>query len=77
MTIRITVIYILKHKSEVYHYFKIYEAMATAHFNMRISRFRCDNGREYLSNEMKDHFENEGIQFELTVRCRKNESDHH
>jgi len=63
-----TAAYILKHKSEVLHYLKIYEAMATAHFNLKLSRFRCDNGREYISNEIKRFFEEKGIQFEFTIR---------
>lgn len=28
--------------------------MATVHFDKRISRFRCDNRRKYLTNEIKD-----------------------
>lgn len=63
-----TVAYMLSSKAEVFHYFKIYEAMDTAHFNCKLSRFRCDNGREYVSNEMKHHFEEKGIVFGFTVR---------
>lgn len=64
-----TAAYLLKYKSEVLRYFKVYEAMATAHFNSKISRFRFDNGREYLSNEIKRvFFEEKGIQLELTIR---------
>jgi len=63
-----TAVYLLKTKSEVFHFFKVFEAMATAHFNLRMSRFRCDNGREYLSTEMKDYFKKQGIQYELTIR---------
>lgn len=63
-----TVVYALSSKSEVFRYFKMYEAMAVAHFNLKISRFRCDNGREYISKEIKDYFENRGIQFEFTIR---------
>lgn len=63
-----TVAYPLEAKSEVPKYFKIFEAMSTAHFNSKISRFRCDNGREYISNEIKSHFEERGIQFEFTIR---------
>lgn len=42
--------------------------MAEAHFNLKISRFRCDNGREYISRETRQHFEDCGIQFEFTIR---------
>jgi hypothetical protein len=41
--------------------------MATAHFNSKVSRFRCDNGGEYISSEIKNHFQEYGIQFEFTV----------
>lgn len=63
-----TCAYILASKTEVLRYFKVFEAMATAHFNLKISRFRCDNGREYLSSEIKQFFESKGIQVEFTVR---------
>lgn len=46
----------------------MFEAMATAHFNMKISRFRCDNGYEYISSEIKQVFESRGIQFKFTIR---------
>lgn len=42
--------------------------MAQARFNLKISRFRCDNGREYISHEICQHFEDCGIQFEFTIR---------
>lgn len=58
-----TCVYFLETKSEVTKYFKIFEAMSTAHFNLKISRFRCDNGREYISNELKAFCEDLGIQF--------------
>lgn len=62
------VVYNLSKKSETFQAFKMFEAMATAHFGKKISRFRCDNGREYLSTEMKRHFEEKGIQWEFTIR---------
>lgn len=51
------VAYTLSLKSEVFRYFKMFKAMAEAHFDKRVSRFRCDNGREYISNETRDYFE--------------------
>ena len=55
-------------KAEKLRYFKAFETMATAHFNTRISCFRCDNGHEYISSEIKQFFESKGIQFEFTIR---------
>lgn len=63
-----TATYLMEAKSETFHYFKVFEAMATAHFGTKISRFRCDNGGEYISTEMHEHFKNNGIQFEYTIR---------
>ncbi|XP_055591553.1 uncharacterized protein LOC129743539 [Uranotaenia lowii] len=40
-----TVIYLLKRKSEVFEKFKEFEAMATAHFNQKLAKLRCDNGQ--------------------------------
>jgi len=63
-----TIAYALESKSEVTHYMKMFHAMTTAHFNVKISRFRCDNGREYMSSELREFFEQQGIQFEFTIR---------
>jgi hypothetical protein len=62
------VVYLLETKSEVFKYFKQYEAMVNSHFERRISRLRCDNGREYLSNDMTKYLKSRGIQHELTIR---------
>lgn len=62
------VIYLMESKEEVFKYFKMYKAMATAHFNLKISRFRCDNGRKYISKKLQEEFESEGILFEYTIR---------
>jgi len=45
-------------KSEVLRHFKLFWSMTEAHFNLKISRFKCDNGREYISNKVQQHFEN-------------------
>lgn len=63
-----SVVYALKSKTKVLKYFKMYEAMEIAHFDKRISRFQCDNGREYLTNKINDYFEKKGIQMECTIR---------
>ena len=61
-------VYAMEAKSEAFSYFRIFEAMATAHFGTKVSRFQCDNGGEYVSKEMKEHFERKGIQIEFTIR---------
>ncbi|XP_039309258.1 uncharacterized protein LOC113005856 isoform X1 [Solenopsis invicta] len=42
--------------------------MVETYFNQKLSRLRCDNGREYLSTEMKNFCASQGIQFEFTIR---------
>lgn len=61
------VIYFLKNKNEVFSAFKEYEAMATAHFGQNISKFRIDNGTEYLSEAQKNYYRNRGIQIETSI----------
>ncbi|KAK9736903.1 hypothetical protein QE152_g11182 [Popillia japonica] len=39
----------------------------TAQLNSKISRFRCDNGTEYMNNELIDFCETQGIRIENTV----------
>lgn len=63
-----TAAYVIESKTEELKFFRKYEAMATAHFNLKVSRFRCDNGREYISNEITKYFEKKGIRFEFTIR---------
>lgn len=52
-----TVAYALNTKSGVLRHFKAFQAMAEAHFNVKISRFICDNSRKYISKEIRQHFE--------------------
>jgi hypothetical protein len=63
-----TAAYMLESKSEVTRYVKLYVHMATSHFNMKVSRFRCDNGSEYKTKVLQEFFEEEGIQCEFAIR---------
>jgi len=65
-----TICYCIKSKSQAFSCFKEYEAMASAHFNVPISRLRIDNGREYLSNEMKEYLKSKGILLECTLQIQ-------
>ena len=60
-------VYLMKSKDETLQSFKSYEAMATSHFNLSISRLRCDNGGEYVSGEMKTFCDTKGIVLEYTT----------
>lgn len=57
----------MKRKDQVFEYFKVYEAMATAKFGLKIANLRCDLGREYFSNEQNAYYTKQGIQVESTV----------
>lgn len=60
-------IYLMKTKDEVIKKFKQYEAQVTAKFGMKISRFRCDNGGEYVSHEFKNFCKEKGILIEYNI----------
>ena len=62
------VVYLLGAKSEVFQSFVKYEAMATAKFNLPISRLRCDNGTEFVSTKMMNFLEMKGIVMEPSIR---------
>ena len=47
--------------------FKNFVAKSEAHFNLKIVNLYCDNGGEYLSNEMKAYCTEKGVSYHLTV----------
>ena len=61
------VVYPVKRKSEVFERFKEHEAMATAHFERKISKITVDQGREYCSSEQLTYYKQKGIQLQCTV----------
>lgn len=61
------VVYLLTHKSDVFSAFKDFVSKSEARFNLKIVYLYCDNGREYLSNDMKDYCVEKGITYHFTV----------
>uniref|UniRef100_A0A6V7KQP7 Integrase catalytic domain-containing protein n=1 Tax=Bracon brevicornis TaxID=1563983 RepID=A0A6V7KQP7_9HYME len=59
--------YLIRRKSDVFNAFKDFVAKSEAKFNLKLVNLYCDNGREYLSNEMKGYFSERGISYHLTV----------
>lgn len=57
----------MKSKNQLFDFFKIYEAMATAKFGVKVEKIRCDLRREYFSNQQLSYYEQRGIQVESTV----------
>lgn len=56
-----SVVYMLRHKSEVFDRFVDYEAMARAQFGFGIGSFLCDNGREFINQDVSDFCRKKGI----------------
>lgn len=71
---RASMVYCMRHKSDVLEKFKVYSAMAEAQHSckilkicFKIARLKCDNGGEYISNEFREFCKIKGIQVEYTV----------
>ena len=58
---RITWIYLLKFKSEVFTMFKDFHNLVTTHFESKLQTLRSDNGTEYMSNNMTQYLSMHGI----------------
>lgn len=62
-----TVVYLMKNKSEMFEYFKNFEATVTTKFETKISSLCCDNGSEYFSNVFQAFCRTKGIQIKNTI----------
>lgn len=62
-----SVLYLIKGKDEVYDKFREFVSMVQAKFNEKISKLRCDNGGEYVSNNFKNFCRERGIILDYTV----------
>lgn len=62
-----SVVYPISAKSEVCEMFQKYASMAEGHFDQKIFKLRCDNGGEYVNEEMQFVCDKKGIQIERTV----------
>ncbi|CAF4918661.1 unnamed protein product [Pieris macdunnoughi] len=58
---RMSFVYFLQNKSEVYSYFKEFKAMVEKQMNCSIKVLRTDNGTEFCSNEMRNYLKQCGI----------------
>lgn len=66
-----TIIYLLSTKDEVTKLFKEYTAMVESKFNLKIHKFRCDNGGEYCSNDLRDFCKAKGTLIDYTIPYTK------
>lgn len=62
-----TVIYPMKGRNEVYERLKQFVKFAQNRFNTKVMKFRSDNGREYISNDLMKFFQENGTVIEYTV----------
>ena len=60
-------VYFMRHKSEVLHKFKKFEALATNESGLSIGILRTDNEEEYVSKEFEEFLKSKGIRYELTI----------
>ncbi|GAA0175765.1 hypothetical protein LIER_28878 [Lithospermum erythrorhizon] len=60
-------VYFIKHKYEVFEFFKRWKAMVENETGLEIKKFRTDNGGEYEDNTFKKNFYDHGIRLERTV----------
>ncbi len=58
---RMTWLYLMRHKDEVFKCFQNFYAYIKNHFNARVQFIRTDNGGEYINNEFSSFLSSEGI----------------
>ncbi|KAL4352088.1 hypothetical protein GQ457_06G029360 [Hibiscus cannabinus] len=64
---RMTWVYFMKEKSEVFKVFKKFNALAEVQSGGKLQKLRSDRGKEYTSTEFDLFCEDEGIEHQLTV----------
>ncbi|GKA81717.1 retrovirus-related pol polyprotein from transposon TNT 1-94 [Tanacetum coccineum] len=68
---RATWVYLLKQKHEASMYLKAFHKMVQVQFEKNIRRIRCDNGGEFISNQMIEFYANQGIILQVSQRYTK------
>ncbi|XP_057478145.1 retrovirus-related Pol polyprotein from transposon TNT 1-94 isoform X6 [Actinidia eriantha] len=63
---RVTWVYLLKSKSEVFSCFKSFHAMVRTQFDSNIKILRSDNGTEYIDTSFRAFLDDNGILFQTT-----------
>ncbi|KAM1157603.1 hypothetical protein ACFX2B_027948 [Malus domestica] len=60
-------IYLLRHKSDVFHVFKKFKAMVELQNGYSVKKLRIDRGGEFISKEFEQFCEGLGLEMQLTV----------
>jgi transposase InsO family protein len=63
---RMTWLYLLKHKDEVFSVFKSFHIMVQTQFSAKIQVLRSDNGGEYVNQQFQAYFQNHGLLHETS-----------
>jgi transposase InsO family protein len=64
---RMTAVFFLKNKSEVFENFNIYKEMVENEMDSRIKCLRSDNGGYFISKKFMDYYSNHGIKMQFFV----------
>jgi transposase InsO family protein len=59
-------IYFMKHKADVFEYFKKFEVMIANKFGRPMRILHSDNGKEYVNSSMQSYLNAKGIRLETT-----------
>lgn len=62
-----TAVFLLERKSEVKEHLQRYVEEAESYHNKRVSKLRCDNGGEFVNNEIKNWCKNKAIIIDQTI----------
>ena len=63
---RMTWLYLLKHKDDVYSVFQSFHTMIQTQFSAKIQILRSDNGGEYVNKKFQDYFAIHGLLHETS-----------
>lgn len=66
------VTYLIKHKLDVFAMFKDFVAKGEPYLNLNVVNIYIDNGREYLSSDMREYCVQKGISYHMIVHIRRN-----
>ena len=58
---RMTWLYLLKHKDDVFSVFQSFHTMIQTQFSAKIQILRFDNGSEYVNKKFQDYFATHGL----------------
>ena len=72
---RITLVYFLRSKGQVFSVFKIFKAMVETQSECKLKTLRSNNGKEYTSNEFEKFYADMGIKHQLTVSYSPQQND--